>query len=462
MTHTPDEHDPIPPARHDSPRPAAPHHSPGAAARPSSAAVPPSDAAAPPSSHAATPSGAVQSPPGGAARPSGDAPGAGAGSGGGRVRAGDPSPATLDELALRRLLHDAVREVRPRDDALDRLGREIPARRARRRQALVGIAAGVLLVGTAMPAVLHVTQPDSSDTAGTINASSGLTPGGTSATYHGSPLPGSAPGAAGQTPAPGAATPRGTASPQASAPGAVAAPTPGGGTSLTGTPACVRTQLGQGTASTDAPDSDGRVYGTFRVVNVSSHSCAVTGPSEIAVTAQGDTDLSQIQVVDHTEGDPAGGLPSPAEEPAAVILPPGEAYQVEFAWIPASGGGPTGCSADATPPPTEDSGGSTGDDGATDSTTDGSDNGTTGSATTDDSAGGQSADAAAMTDDDSGGTTGGPPGDGESASPSPGGGDGDGIALANVPPEGGPAAASTDISGACAGTVYQTDPMPTP
>jgi hypothetical protein len=365
------------------------------------------------------------------------------------------TPPGMDELTLRRLLHDAVRSVEPRPDALDRLSRAVPARRARRRQAAVGAAAGVLLVGTAMPAVLHATQP-AADTAGNVNAAGGLAPG-TSPARHGG---GTGPVLPGATPVPGTPvpglTPGATAPSPDGAPGTVTAPVPGGGSSLVDTPACVRTQLGSGTASLTAPDADGRVYGTFRVVNVSDRSCTVTGRSEISVTGQGGTDASQIQVVDHTEGDPASGLPDPADEPAAVILPPGQAYQVEFAWIPASGGGPSGCGPVTSPPPSGDSG---------------ADGGSSADGGTGDPSGGASdaPDATATyhpvtLDGDDGGSDGGssasPPDDGGSTSPTPPGGDG--IALADTPPEGAPAAASADITGACAGTVYRTDPMPTP
>ncbi len=393
----------------------------------------------------------------------------------------DPAPPGMDELALRRLMHDAVRGVEPRADALDRLAHAVPARRARRRQAMVGAAAGVLLVGTAMPAVLHATQP-TADTTRDVNAVGGPAPGDFPATHTGTgptgpavlPTPGvTAPGAT-----PGALAPS-TPAP----PGAVAAPVPGGG-SLTDTPACSRTQLGQGSAALGTPDAVGRVYGTFRVANVSGRSCAVTGPSEISVTVQGSTDPSHIQVVDHTEGDPAGGLPDPDDEPAAVILPPGQAYQVQFAWIPASGGGPSGCApATSAPPSTGSEDGGIGDRGIGGRGDGGSGTGTGGTGSTGDSAGGTTSapDASAggatghgpaaltLTDDDSGGGDGGgtgptPPDDDNgsgTASPTPPP-PGDGIALSDTPPEGEPAAASTDISGACAGTVYQTDPMPTP
>ncbi|MCZ9347385.1 hypothetical protein NGM37_57770, partial [Streptomyces sp. TRM76130] len=59
---------------------------------------------------------------------------------------------------MRRLLHRAVEEVEPREGALEQLRRAVPARRARKRQAAVGMAAAALLIGTAVPALLHVSD----------------------------------------------------------------------------------------------------------------------------------------------------------------------------------------------------------------------------------------------------------------------------------------------------------------
>lgn len=366
---------------------------------------------------------------------------------------GTPSPAgSLDELALRRLLHDAVRDVEPQQDALDQLSRAVPARRARRRQAMVGAAAGVLLVGTAVPAVLHVTLADSD--AAAVHAAGTLVSGSDPATLGGE-LPGDTvgPPKRGVNGVPGV-------SPQASTPGL------GSGASSSAsdpadTPTCSRAQLGQGSAHTDAADGQGRVYGTFRVVNVSASSCAIVGTGQISVTAQGATHSGSIQVVAHTEGDPATALlPNPADDPAAVVLPPGQAYQVQFAWIPASGGGTTGCASDPPPP----SGGGTGTtgggsgNGSTGTTGDTGDSGGTDAsgATTDGTSNGANALTSTSATDDGGVPSSGPT---EVTTPTPGD---SGIALSTVPPEGGPAAATTDISGACAGTVYQTDPLPTP
>ncbi|MYR56180.1 hypothetical protein GTY54_07920, partial [Streptomyces sp. SID625] len=63
-----------------------------------------------------------------------------------------------DELALRRLLHRAVQDVEPSDGTLEHLRRAIPARRARKRQATIGMAAAALFLGTAVPALVHVSR----------------------------------------------------------------------------------------------------------------------------------------------------------------------------------------------------------------------------------------------------------------------------------------------------------------
>ncbi|MGW4705839.1 hypothetical protein ACWEP1_36530, partial [Streptomyces sp. NPDC004285] len=61
-----------------------------------------------------------------------------------------------DELALRRLFQDAVGDLEPSLGSLEHLRRAVPARRARKRQAIVGAAAAAVLIGTAVPAFVHV------------------------------------------------------------------------------------------------------------------------------------------------------------------------------------------------------------------------------------------------------------------------------------------------------------------
>ncbi|MGM7444416.1 hypothetical protein ACPW7O_23800, partial [Streptomyces tunisiensis] len=74
-----------------------------------------------------------------------------------------PDGLASDELHLRTLLHQAVQDVEPSDGTLDYLRRAVPARRARKRQALVGAAAAALFLGTAVPALVHVSTASGPD-----------------------------------------------------------------------------------------------------------------------------------------------------------------------------------------------------------------------------------------------------------------------------------------------------------
>ncbi|MEU1624225.1 hypothetical protein ABZ746_02540 [Streptomyces sp. NPDC020096] len=354
----------------------------------------------------------------------------------------DRSPDSFDELGLRRLMRDAVRDIEPEADALNRLRHAIPARRTRRRQAMVGAAAGVLLVGTAVPAVLHAATSGGTDTVGAANASSGHNTGSSPGVIGGGAQDGGAGGPAGTATTGGAGDgimTRPSPVPSASRSGNPGKTPPSGTTMTISSPSCARGQLGKGTAQTVAPDQDGRVYGSFRVVNISNASCTVSGEGQISVTAQGSTDPTKIQVVDHTAGDPATGLPDPATAPDSVTLPPGKAYQVDFAWIPAAGGGTTGCAATSSGPTTGGStGGSTGSGSAgpnaTDAGTSANTPGTSNTGTSSDSSSG-------------GGTPSAPPSN-------------NGITLSHTPDAGPPATASTTVNGACAGTVYRTPALP--
>lgn len=82
-----------------------------------------------------------------------------------QVNPGAGDGADMDEVALRRMLHGAVEHIEPGDGTLDLLQRAVPARRARRRQAAVGMAAAALLIGTAVPAFVHVANSDGSNAA---------------------------------------------------------------------------------------------------------------------------------------------------------------------------------------------------------------------------------------------------------------------------------------------------------
>ncbi|MEU3030885.1 hypothetical protein ACPCBC_21815 [Streptomyces incarnatus] len=323
-----------------------------------------------------------------------------------------------DEAAVRRLLHSAVDGIEPGAGTLERLRRAVPARRARKRQAAVGMAAAALFFGTAIPALVHVSDSGGSDPdtamagqssqarsgAGHDKDRGGPAVGGRGT--DGNPVqPGTGPGKPGDKDSGGAA---GAGAPGGANPSATLA---------AGVPVCTPAQLGSATGSAAAPDSTGIVYGAFRVTNTSSGSCAVSGAGTVGASALGAADPAKIAVVRHAAGDAATGLPDPAQEATGLVLQPGAAYQEKFAFVPS----------EACP------------------TTGGTDGGTDGGATPDPS----------PTPSD------GPAADtGSSAGTAPQLGTGDttadgSVVITHTAASGGPAT-STKVPGECAGTVYYT------
>ncbi|MFT2016209.1 hypothetical protein ACMA1D_10255 [Streptomyces sp. 796.1] len=268
----------------------------------------------------------------------------------------------LDEQALRRMLQGAVQDLEPAPKSLDQLRRAVPARRTRRRQILVGAFAAIVLGGAAIPALVRVTAiGDTSPSRPANAASSERTPDQAAGGHHGERGPSSRP-----TPpskkdkdkekeekekekAAKEGKDKPTTERPTSAPGPVLPPNPS--TTLAATsPTCLRDQLGDGGSSVGAADAEGRVYGSFRIVNTSADPCSVDGSGVVGAVAQGSADASGVQVVDHTSGDPATELPPPSAVSEQIILRPGEAYEVRYAWIPTAGGG--SCSDASTPSPT--------------------------------------------------------------------------------------------------------------
>lgn len=264
-----------------------------------------------------------------------------------------------DELALRRLLHTAVDDLEPRGGTLEHLRRAVPARRARKRQAVVGVAAAALFIGTAIPALVHVSQAGGSDPNTAMAGQTSQAQGGTGQ--------GKDKGTAGRddkkdTPStevkPGKEPDEAEGEKdhkQGHRPGV-----PGGAqptaTAPAGIPPCSPGRLGSAVGTVDAPDSAGVVYGTFRVVNVSAGACKVTGPGSVAPSAQGAADPAKIGAVRHSAGDAAAALPDPSLEVASLVLQPGAAYEEKFAFVPsetcpAVGGGTTGGSDTGGPSP---------------------------------------------------------------------------------------------------------------
>lgn len=360
--------------------------------------------------------------------PSGPPFGGGAGDGHGRSH---PTGGFGDEDDLRRLLQSRVGGLEPAPDALDQLRRAVPARRQRRRHVVLGAAAALLLGGTSIPAMVHVvSMADSSEERAANAASNQRAQGGTGGLHgEGTEQAGPRPTQkGGETPGKGLPEGKGKAKGKDGAGPGAGAGTPAPDETMDVTsPACGRDQLGQGSSTVAPADSTGRIYGTFRVVNTSGAACSVEGGGTVGLVAQGSTNPDRIHVVDHTSGDEATGLPDPATTPDQLVLKPGEAYEVKFAWIPQSGGGATGC-VNPGPSPTPEASKDPG----------------------------QSPDAGNTATGDSGG--GGQAGGDEGAG---GGSASGGIVLSHTPEAGEPAAADAKISDACAGTVYRTEALAT-
>ncbi|WP_228994512.1 hypothetical protein [Streptomyces sp. DH8] len=340
-------------------------------------------------------------------------------------RPGDPGSTAseeLDEVALRRLLHGAVRDLEPSDGTLDHLHRAVPARRARRRQAVVGAAAAVLLLGTAVPAFVHVATSDGASTARPAIAGHGEQAQGGNGDESGSDAPGrrtveptdrrseGATDEADPDPSPTQGEGR---DPDATATGRKPDPAD---VDIAALPVCEPGQLGVASAGTDAPGADGTVYGRFKIANVSGKDCTVSSNGTVGFTALGAADPLKIGVVQHAAGDAAPGLPDPSQEPGTVLLKPAMAYEVRFAWVPADTCPTTG----PTPSPTPTA------DGAGGSVGDGTD---------------QSGDTAQSLTED--------------------GGTADGSIAVTHTPEAGAPTAETTIPNACSGTIYRTGVLAT-
>ncbi|MEU2054038.1 hypothetical protein [Streptomyces bungoensis] len=332
-----------------------------------------------------------------------------------------------DELALRRILHAAVEDIEPRTGTLDHLRRAVPARRARKRQAVVGMAAAALFIGTAIPALIHVSAAGGSDPNTAMAGQTSQTQGGAD---QGKQEDGGSSGPAdshGKTPGHGKGSGKpgerggtggsGTGSSSGANPSATLA---------TGAPLCTAAQLGSATQSVNAADTAGVVYGVFRVTNISTSSCTVGGAGTVAVAAQGAADPAKVGAARHAAGDAAAGLPDPSLEATGLVLQPGAAYEEKFAFVPSetcpttggtdtTSGGTTGGDPSPAPSPSQDAGAS----GTTDTGT-----GTSSGVTTQ-----------LVTED---------------------GGTADGSVLVTHTAQPGSPSVSATVPGACAGTVYYT------
>ncbi|MFJ3643988.1 hypothetical protein ACIPRD_30195 [Streptomyces sp. NPDC090108] len=281
-----------------------------------------------------------------------------------------------EEPDLRRLLHSAVDGMEPRDGTLDHLRRAVPARRARKRQALVGMAAAALFFGTAIPALIHVSN---SGTLDPNTAMAGQSSDARSGTGKGKSHSGDSGGVTdshGKPPAhgksgdkhekPGRSGGTGDSSPGATDPSATAS---------VNAPLCTTAQLSV-TGTSDA-SMGSQTYAAFRVSNISGTACTVSGGVTVTAAAQGAADPSKLASARHVSGDAATGLPDPSLEAATLVLQPGDAYEEKAAFVPSEtcpvigggssstgGGGDTGvpspdptASQDASATGTTDAGG---------------------------------------------------------------------------------------------------------
>ncbi|MFJ6691328.1 hypothetical protein [Streptomyces sp. NPDC091294] len=259
---------------------------------------------------------------------------------------GVDGPAT-DEAVLRAMMHRAVGEMEPSDGTLEHLRRAVPARRARKRQAVVGVAAAALFLGTAVPALVHVSKSTGASADPSVAGNASQAQGGAS---QGKDPAGGQSGIAGSgdtTEGKDKTGPKET--PDGKESGAATGSAPSGAPSASSPadiPACAPGSLGPAVASSAAPDSTGVVYGSFRVTNVSSGGCTVTGPGTVVTASSGAADAGRIGTARHAAGDAAAGLPDPSLEAASLTLQPGAAYEVQFAWVPSetcpTTGGTTG------------------------------------------------------------------------------------------------------------------------
>ncbi|MGW0366473.1 hypothetical protein [Streptomyces sp. NPDC002990] len=349
---------------------------------------------------------------------------------------------TSEEQLLRGLLHEAVEGLEPSEGALERLRYAVPVRRTRKRRASVGAVAAALLAGTAIPVSLHMTGSEDATTGRSAIAGHGAQHGSkgggdafdphqngsraqpqTTGSTESTPDAG---GTAGERPAPAASAPPDGGVPAgpsgAASAGAAAGTGPLPPVAAPGAPGCDAEQLGV-VGSARAPQPDGKVYGTFKVTNVSARGCTVSGPdtvTAVTATAAAPGQGPGVAVVGHTAGDPASGLlPDPSAEAPKLTLQPNTAYEVRFAWVPPA----EPCPASGTEPGAEPTRGGTPD----------------GSART----AGDDAEGTAHTEPDTG-----------RASPDP-----TGVAVSHTPAAGAPTTQAT-IPTACGGTVYRTGVIP--
>ncbi|MET9854824.1 hypothetical protein ABZY57_17985 [Streptomyces sp. NPDC006450] len=271
-----------------------------------------------------------------------------------------------EEDVLRDLLRGVVGGLEPSSDALERLRYAVPARRVRNRRILVAAAAAVVVLGGSVPVGLHLASGSGGSSDRSVMAGHGQKDGdskdGSGLHQNGSSRPkpkrssdkdkdkdkDGENGGASASPAPADGRFPSIGGPDAIPPRAPSAlpgtpGTVGGGLipppASSDVPNCTQSQVGV-EGSTRAPSAGGKVYGSFKVTNVSGRGCTVRGPETLTAgpASQGG---AAVAVVSHVTGDPATGLlPDPSVEALRMVLAPNASYEVRFAWVPPEGGCP--------------------------------------------------------------------------------------------------------------------------
>ncbi|NJQ17868.1 hypothetical protein, partial [Streptomyces bohaiensis] len=398
-----------------------------------------------------------------------------------------PLPALADEDVLRQLLRDSVRGVEPSPGALAVLHRAVPARRRRRRR-LMTAATTVAVLAVGAPVTLHAASVVDTDTR-TVGA-------GSDRAVEGATLEPTAPGDGPGSPADGGTSREETSAGEESAgpgtdsgdggttePGQPGSARPEQSDGTAGShPRCDRDQLGDAVTALAEPDGDGVIYGSIRVSNVSAATCRIRGTDELTATTVRNTAAAGVtspQVVLRTSGDRAVQLPLPDRWVDELVLPPGDAYEIRFAWVPSRSAPDGGCSVpEPEPLPADIGSGGSSAGGASGGAGGSDDDHEPAAAGTDDDPFGGSGDDLQAPDDGgstgssgggsgpsggSGGSTdssgGGPGGSGGEVGPGPGGPGGaeaEGVLVRYTPAAGTPRAAQMELVGVCVGSLHRT------
>ena len=285
---------------------------------------------------------------------------------------GDLGP---EERRLREHLHSAVGGLQPSADSLASLRRAVPQRRARRRRrggvvtALVlGVLGGALLHGMVTSSTLaqgpqagqgyQSAAPSSSSARGDSSGTS-VSPvvpylPAPSSGINGSPLPQAGSGGV------GGVLPSGSRSGSAQPWSSLTTGLNPGQSSAAPAAECTGGQLGNGYSSVGTADASGTLYGWFQVTNISATTCQVTLAGTVTVQSVNGTLASRITVEEHTATDPATQLPAPAATPAPIVLPPGQSFVVDFGWVPSGGAAGSACTVSASPTDTTSAAAETG------------------------------------------------------------------------------------------------------